>query len=79
MFDDDNPAPDAGLNEYHAYQCAFCGEENEVFIDGGLAGDGSSSVGFTEDCEVCCRPNHITVFIDRYGSVYLEVSQEYEA
>ena len=57
------------------YGCAFCGEENEVFVD--------TSAGrrqtFTEDCTVCCRPNLITLTIDDDGEVDVEVTQEYEA
>jgi len=57
------------------YGCAFCGEENEVFVD--------TSAGrrqtFTEDCTVCCRPNLITLIIDDDGEVDVEVTQEYEA
>ena len=57
------------------YGCAFCGEENEVFVD--------TSAGrrqtFTEDCTVCCRPNLITLIIDDDGEIDVEVTQEYEA
>lgn len=58
-----------------AYQCAFCGEENQVFVDPS-AGRRQT---FTEDCSVCCRPNLITLGIEADGEVWLEVTQEYEA
>lgn len=61
--------------EYRAYDCAFCGEDNEVRVDAGRA----SRVTLTEDCRVCCRPNLLTITVDRDGAVTLEVSQEYEA
>jgi hypothetical protein len=57
------------------YGCAFCGEENEVFVDT----SGGRRQTFTEDCTVCCRPNLITLTIDDDGEVDVEVTQEYEA
>jgi hypothetical protein len=57
------------------YGCAFCGEENDLFIDP----SGGARQTFTEDCTVCCRPNLITLVFDADGDVELQVSQEYEA
>jgi hypothetical protein len=57
------------------YECAFCGEENEVFVDP----SGGRQQAFTEDCTVCCRPNLITLTLDDDGNVRLQVTQEYEA
>jgi Cysteine-rich CPXCG len=57
------------------YGCAFCGEDNEVWVDP----SGGRQQTFTEDCTVCCRPNLITLTIDDDGEVAIEVSQEYEA
>ena len=57
------------------YDCAFCGEENEVLVDPG----GGRHQSFTEDCTVCCRPNLITLVIDADGDVDLQATQEYEA
>ncbi len=57
------------------YRCAFCGEENEIFVD---ASAGRCQT-FTEDCVVCCRPNLITLAIEEDGDVRLQVTQEYEA
>jgi hypothetical protein len=57
------------------YGCAFCGEDNEVFVDP----SGGRQQTFTEDCTVCCRPNLITLTLDDDGDVVIEVSQEYEA
>ena len=58
-----------------SYSCAFCGEENDVFVDP----SGGRRQTFTEDCTVCCRPNLITATIDDDGDVELDVTQEYEA
>jgi cysteine-rich CPXCG protein len=57
------------------YSCAFCGEDNEVFVDP----SGGRRQTFTEDCTVCCRPNLITLTIEADGEVLLEATQEYEA
>lgn len=64
--------PDAG---HRAYDCAFCGEENEVLVDA----HGGRRITLTEDCRVCCRPNLLTIAVDSDGAVSLQVSQEYEA
>jgi len=57
------------------YGCAFCGEENELFVDV----SGGRRQTFTEDCTVCCRPNLITLTFDDDGEAEIGVSQEYEA
>lgn len=57
------------------YDCAFCGEENEVSVDG----SGARAQRFTEDCAVCCRPNLLSITIQHDNSVEIIVEQEYEA
>jgi hypothetical protein len=57
------------------YSCAFCGEDNEVFVDP----SGGRRQTFTEDCTVCCHPNLITLTIEDDGEVLLDAAQEYEA
>ena len=57
------------------YECAFCGEENDTFVDPSAGGRQT----YTEDCVVCCRPNLITLTLDHDGAVLLQVTQEYEA
>ena len=57
------------------YACAFCGEENEVFVDP----SGGRRQTFTEDCAVCCRPNLITLVMGDEGDVEIHADQEYEA
>lgn len=48
------------------YRCAYCGEINSTFVD--------PSVGkeyiYIEDCQVCCRPNQLTVFYDEWEKEY---------
>jgi hypothetical protein len=42
------------------FRCAWCFEVNEIEVD---LSAGDSQV-YTEDCQVCCRPNTIHVRID---------------
>ncbi len=63
------------LNALQPYYCEFCGEENEVFVDA----SGMRVQKFIEDCQVCCRPNLLTIRIERDGEVTIEVEREYDA
>ena len=53
--------------------CPYCGEKVEIVLDpvGGAEQD------YVEDCEVCCRPWHVTVRYDETGAaaVHLERAQ----
>ena len=51
------------------YQCASCGEGNESLVDP-TAGMKQS---YTEDCEVCCRPNRLLIHISGEGVVAITV------
>ncbi len=42
------------------FRCAVCGEPNETFVDESAAFDQQ----YTEDCQVCCRPNVLRIHID---------------
>lgn len=42
------------------FHCAYCGEENDLFVDP----EGGTRQALTEDCAVCCRPNALTIRID---------------
>ena len=39
------------------FQCAGCGEYNETVVDE----SGGSRQEYVEDCQVCCKPNVLTV------------------
>jgi hypothetical protein len=71
--DDETDSAEAGCTE--VYTCAFCGEENEILVDRTV----SKKQQFTEDCDVCCRPNLITVQFDPEGVVWIDALQEDEA
>jgi hypothetical protein len=55
------------------YYCAYCGEPNLTFIDFS-AGEYQS---YVEDCQVCCRPNNLSVSID-LDKLEIEINSEYE-
>lgn len=56
------------MQETAVYTCAYCGEENETFLDLG----GGQNQEYVEDCQVCCRPNILRVeYDDDYGEVVI--------
>jgi hypothetical protein len=73
--DEENEADSAEMGGMEKYACAFCGELNEIFMDRTAA----RRQQFTEDCEVCCRPNLVTVFYDPDGGTWIDAEQEYDA
>jgi Cysteine-rich CPXCG len=40
------------------FQCASCGEWNETSVDQSAG----SKQSYVEDCQVCCRPNVLTIW-----------------
>ncbi|HEY0760188.1 MAG TPA: CPXCG motif-containing cysteine-rich protein [Acidisarcina sp.] len=48
------------------FQCAGCGEWNETVVDES-AGHRQS---YVEDCQVCCKPNVLSVAWDRSAGEY---------
>jgi hypothetical protein len=54
------------------YHCAYCGEPSTTFIDISAGYDQS----YTEDCQVCCRPNLFCVEIDR-DSLEIDITTDY--
>jgi hypothetical protein len=49
------------------FQCAGCGEWNATTVDMG----GGFHQEYVEDCQVCCRPNVLTVQYDRVQSYFV--------
>ena len=57
------------------YACAACGEINQTMLDPG----GGFLQQYTEDCEVCCRPNSLRITIEpETRAVSIENELEYE-
>ena len=55
------------------FYCEVCGQTSVIDVDpmGGYEQD------YVEECEVCCKPHHIHVFVDP-STLELEVSAHYE-
>jgi len=58
------------LNVSAGFQCAACGEWNETIIDE----SGAQRQVYVEDCQVCCRPNVLTVEYDRETEMFSVVA-----
>jgi hypothetical protein len=43
-----------------SYICAYCFQLNEIVLDA----SGGEEQEYIEDCEVCCRPNSLSITID---------------
>ena len=55
-------------------QCPYCGERIEIVVDAS-AGDQD----YIEDCQVCCRPISVQVWIGADDDVHVNVAGENEA
>ena len=53
------------------FQCASCGEWNEITVD--------HSAGrmqtYVEDCQICCKPNVLTLTYDRSAGGFIIVAE----
>ena len=56
------------------FQCAGCFEWVETTVDE----SGGSRQVYVEDCQVCCRPNVLTIVWDRSAGEYV-ISAELES
>jgi hypothetical protein len=57
------------------FQCASCGEWNETSVDESAG----SKQSYVEDCQVCCRPNVLTIWWEADLGQFLIASElEYE-
>ncbi len=55
------------------YFCACCGEPSTTFVD--ISGGMEQS--YIEDCQVCCRPNVLSVRIDE-DTLDIEIDTDYQ-
>ena len=58
------------LQEKHI-GCPYCGESITILVDGSV-GDQQ----YIEDCQVCCRPMDIQVFVSANGDCQVEARDE---
>jgi hypothetical protein len=49
------------------FQCAACGEWNDIAVDDG----GGSAQQYVQDCQVCCKPNLLKITFDREIEEYV--------
>lgn len=61
--DDDRDELDAELSQGAMVSCPYCGETVEVLVD--PAGGGTQE--YVEDCEVCCQPWAVRVYVGNDG------------
>jgi len=53
--------------------CPYCGEAISVLVD-----DSLPEQSYVEDCQVCCRPIVLEVFVDMEGEVIVGARSENE-
>jgi hypothetical protein len=53
------------------FQCAGCGEWNEIVVDESAGG----RQHYVEDCQVCCKPNLLSVSWDSALGEYFACSE----
>ena len=53
------------------FQCAGCGEWNEIVVDESAGGQQR----YVEDCQVCCKPNLLSVAWDSSLGEYFASSE----
>ena len=53
------------------FTCAFCFEPNSIFVDP----DGGETQRYVEDCQVCCRPNRLSICWDDLDERYAADSE----
>ncbi len=52
-------------------RCPYCGERISVVVDCSV-----ESQEYTEDCEVCCQPMVLKVYVDGEDNPHVEVRTE---
>jgi len=57
---------------HQSVACPYCGESNEVTLDPG----GGKRQTYEEDCQVCCRPWHVSVRIDGDGEAWVKLTAQ---
>jgi hypothetical protein len=53
------------------YTCAGCGEWNEITVDESAG----SRQRYVEDCQVCCKPNLLSVSWDAHADEFVTDSE----
>lgn len=56
----------------NSFRCAYCGEINHTFVD---LSQGNTQK-YVEDCQVCCRPNQLSISYDKWNEKFIIQSQQ---
>ncbi|WP_281648024.1 CPXCG motif-containing cysteine-rich protein [Parendozoicomonas sp. Alg238-R29] len=54
--------------------CPYCGEPIDILLD-----SEEVDAPYIEDCQVCCRPIHISLYEDEGGNLNVQARHENEA
>jgi hypothetical protein len=54
------------------FRCAYCGEVNHTFVDPSQG----NTQKYIEDCQVCCRPNELSVSYDQWNKEFIIQSRQ---
>ena len=73
-LDEEFPLGDGVADRSSEVHCPYCGEAVEITLDPGSG----STQEYIEDCEVCCRPWHVSVTYHDDGSaeVFVDASDD---
>ncbi len=74
LLDDEFPLGDGVADRSSEVSCPYCGESVEITLDPGSG----SQQEYIEDCQVCCRPWHVSVTYHDDGSaeVFVDASDD---
>jgi len=54
------------------FRCAYCGELNHTFVDPSQG----KNQKYIEDCQVCCRPNELSISYDEWNKEFIIRSRQ---
>ena len=66
------PEREKGTTHSQTFRCAYCGETNHTLIDPSQG----TTQKYIEDCQVCCRPNRLSISYDEWNDKFVIRSQQ---
>jgi transposase-like protein len=73
-LDEEFPLGEGTADTSATVLCPYCGQENAIALDPGSG----TRQDYVEDCQVCCRPWHVTVQYTAEGAALVSVEPEAE-
>lgn len=61
-----------GESQGSEFRCAYCGEINHTVVD---PSEGETQK-YIEDCQVCCRPNQLSISYDKWNEKFILQSRQ---